>query len=214
VELASGVHWFLKERCNSSVAWAATGGNQLDLACLAPGALAARAAGRPLYRGRSVPYHYYQNAVTPRRVHRVRYPTTRARASRPLRGRAVAPCRTAQRAALRRLASGACAGWPGCLGTACRTPYPHLALQLLACGLVVLARFSYTAASHTSLCMRGRPAWRACGCAGAGATGGRGGGAQLQHDVVELGALGGRDRLDGAARHQPAHGFHRRTHSP
>jgi len=74
VELASGVHWFLKERCNSSVAWAATGGNQLDLACLAPAALAAPAAGRPLYRGRSVPYHYYQNAVTPRRAHRVRYP--------------------------------------------------------------------------------------------------------------------------------------------
>jgi len=55
---------------------------------------------------------------------------------------------------------------------------------------------------------------RACGRGGAGVTGGRGGGAQLQHDVVELGALGGRDRLDGAARHQPAHGLHGRAHPP
>jgi len=41
-----------------------------------------------------------------------------------------------------------------------------------------------------------------------------GGGAQLQHDMVELGALGGGDRLDGAARHQPAHGLHGRAHPP
>jgi len=65
VELASGVHWFLKERCNSSISWAATGGNQIDVRCLHPAALAA-ASARPLYHGRSVPYHYYQNAVTPR----------------------------------------------------------------------------------------------------------------------------------------------------
>ncbi|KAK9837149.1 hypothetical protein WJX81_006355 [Elliptochloris bilobata] len=65
VELASGLHAFLKERCNSSVAWQATGGNQIDTSCLEPPARAAAAAARPLYRGRSVPYHYYQNAVTP-----------------------------------------------------------------------------------------------------------------------------------------------------
>ena len=66
VELASGLHAFLQERCNSSVAWEATGGNQLDTRCLQLTAVAAAADARPLYRGRSVPYHYYQNAVTPR----------------------------------------------------------------------------------------------------------------------------------------------------
>lgn len=66
MELASGLHAYLQERCNSSVAWEATGGNQLDTRCLQATALAAAADARPLYRGRSVPYHYYQNAVTPR----------------------------------------------------------------------------------------------------------------------------------------------------
>lgn len=66
MELASGLHAFLQERCNSSVAWKATGGNQLDTGCLQVAALAAAAGARPLFRGRSVPYHYYQNAVTPR----------------------------------------------------------------------------------------------------------------------------------------------------
>ncbi len=68
----------------------------------------------------------------------------------PLRGRAVPPCCPTRRAALRHLASGTSARRPGCLGAACRTPHPHLALQLVACGLVLLARISYTAVSHAS----------------------------------------------------------------
>jgi hypothetical protein len=38
----------------------------LDLTCLEPERLVALAAQGPLRRARSVPWHYYQNVVTPR----------------------------------------------------------------------------------------------------------------------------------------------------
>ncbi|KAK9823140.1 hypothetical protein WJX72_000555 [[Myrmecia] bisecta] len=88
VELAAGVHHFLKAHCNSSFFWDATGGNQLDIACLsaahdessrlarsasfnaAPATDAPNTATVPPNnavgesRGRSVPHFYYQNVVT------------------------------------------------------------------------------------------------------------------------------------------------------
>ncbi len=64
VELAAGVHWFLKHWVHSSVSWAATGGVQV-----APGAL--DAAALAVLEGRAVdevrrcaPLSVYQNVVT------------------------------------------------------------------------------------------------------------------------------------------------------
>lgn len=68
MELAAGIHWFLKRRCGSSVSWHLTGGSTLDTSCLAADALQRLAQEPPLRRERSVPYSYYQNVVTPRSV--------------------------------------------------------------------------------------------------------------------------------------------------
>ena len=67
VELASGVHYFLKRACKSSISWRLTGGNQIDTSCLEPAALAA--SNLDVYQERSVPWSYYQNVVTPRSAH-------------------------------------------------------------------------------------------------------------------------------------------------
>ncbi len=66
VEVASGIHTFLKKACRSSISWRMTGGNQIDTSCLEPDKLAASAL--ELYQERSVPWSYYQNVVTPRSV--------------------------------------------------------------------------------------------------------------------------------------------------
>ncbi|KAK9800809.1 hypothetical protein WJX73_009508, partial [Symbiochloris irregularis] len=63
-ELAAGLHYWLKERCSSSVSWHLTGGNQIDPACFSAASLAQREDHQALYRGRSTPYFYYQNVVT------------------------------------------------------------------------------------------------------------------------------------------------------
>ena len=64
--MAAGLHWFLKYACRSAVSWAATGGRSLDHGCLAPQALRALEQQGAMHRERSVPWHYYQNVVTPR----------------------------------------------------------------------------------------------------------------------------------------------------
>eukprot|EP01025_Chloroclados_australasicus_P015613 TRINITY_DN1751_c0_g3_i1.p1 TRINITY_DN1751_c0_g3~~TRINITY_DN1751_c0_g3_i1.p1 ORF type:complete len:793 (-),score=60.66 TRINITY_DN1751_c0_g3_i1:1460-3838(-) len=64
VDIATGIHWFLKYRCNSSYSWPETGGLQL-----APDAFDEKRLNRvsyqkPLIQERTVKYHYYQNVVT------------------------------------------------------------------------------------------------------------------------------------------------------
>ena len=66
VEMAAGLHWFLKYACKSSVSWAETGGNSIDASRLTPEALEALEQQGPMHRERSVPWSYYQNVVTPR----------------------------------------------------------------------------------------------------------------------------------------------------
>ena len=66
VELASGFSWLLKAWCNSSISWELTGGTQLDTKCLETDVLADIALHGKTYRGRSLPWHYYQNVVTVR----------------------------------------------------------------------------------------------------------------------------------------------------
>ena len=64
--MAAGLHWFLKYACRSAVSWAATGGRSLDDSCLTPEALRRLEQQGHMHRERSVPWHYYQNVVTPR----------------------------------------------------------------------------------------------------------------------------------------------------
>ena len=64
VEVASGLHRFLKKACKSSISWRLTGGNQIDTACLEREAL--EATNLDIYQERSTPWSYYQNVVTPR----------------------------------------------------------------------------------------------------------------------------------------------------
>ncbi|KAK9841152.1 hypothetical protein WJX74_000989 [Apatococcus lobatus] len=63
VELASGLHRFLKNACKSSISWRLTGGNQIDTSCLEAGAL--DVSSLDVYSERSTPWSYYQNVVTP-----------------------------------------------------------------------------------------------------------------------------------------------------
>lgn len=65
-EMAAGVHWFLKYACNSSVSWHLTGGFNIDNNCFQPESLERIRQMGPIHRGRSVPWSYYQNVVTPR----------------------------------------------------------------------------------------------------------------------------------------------------
>lgn len=64
VELASGVHWFLKHFAGCSVSWHATGGLQLSHAALTPAALAAMESKGLVRVERAVPFSFYQNVVT------------------------------------------------------------------------------------------------------------------------------------------------------
>ena len=65
-EMAAALHWFLKYACRSSFSWAVTGGHSINHSCLTPEALLALEQQGPMHRERSVPWHYYQNVVTPR----------------------------------------------------------------------------------------------------------------------------------------------------
>jgi alpha-N-acetylglucosaminidase len=64
VELASGVHWFLKYFAGASVSWEATGGLQLSHASLSAAALAGMEAKGQAKVERAVPFSFYQNVVT------------------------------------------------------------------------------------------------------------------------------------------------------
>lgn len=64
--MAAGLHWFLKYGCRSSISWAATGGHNIDASRLTPEALELLERQGPMHHERSVPWHYYQNVVTPR----------------------------------------------------------------------------------------------------------------------------------------------------
>ena len=64
--MAAGLHWFLKYACNSSVSWSVTGGHNIDSSAFTPEALERMEQQEGMHRKRSVPWHYYQNVVTPR----------------------------------------------------------------------------------------------------------------------------------------------------
>lgn len=64
VELASGLHWFLKHWADSSVTWHATGGLQLNHERLTPAAVAALEPKGLVRVERAVPFSFYQNVVT------------------------------------------------------------------------------------------------------------------------------------------------------
>lgn len=64
VELASGVHWFLKYFAGSSVSWGATGGLQLNQDSFTAAALDALEAKGKVTIERAVPFSFYQNVVT------------------------------------------------------------------------------------------------------------------------------------------------------
>ncbi|CAN8256438.1 unnamed protein product [Cochlearia groenlandica] len=62
VEIASGLHWYLKYKCNAHVSWDKTGGIQVA-SVPRPGRLPRLDSNRILIR-RPVPWNYYQNVVT------------------------------------------------------------------------------------------------------------------------------------------------------
>ncbi|KAG2244230.1 hypothetical protein Bca52824_093940 [Brassica carinata] len=62
VEIASGLHWYLKYKCNAYVSWDKTGGIQVA-SVPNPGHLPRLDSKRILIR-RPVPWNYYQNVVT------------------------------------------------------------------------------------------------------------------------------------------------------
>ncbi|WIA09974.1 hypothetical protein OEZ85_010186 [Tetradesmus obliquus] len=64
VQLASGVHWFLKYFARCSVSWELTGGVQVDGARLSAASLAAMQARGSVTVERAVPLSFYQNVVT------------------------------------------------------------------------------------------------------------------------------------------------------
>jgi alpha-N-acetylglucosaminidase len=64
VELASGIHWFLKHFAHCSVSWHATGGPQLNLESLTPAAVASMESKGLVRIERAVPFSFYQNVVT------------------------------------------------------------------------------------------------------------------------------------------------------
>jgi hypothetical protein len=62
VELASGLHWYLKYWCGAHISWDKTGGAQLA-SVPSPGSLPpVNGAGVKIVR--PVPWNYYQNVVT------------------------------------------------------------------------------------------------------------------------------------------------------
>ncbi|KFK25594.1 hypothetical protein AALP_AA8G134900 [Arabis alpina] len=62
VEIASGLHWYLKYKCNAHVSWDKTGGIQIA-SVPQPGHLP-RLASKGILIRRPVPWTYYQNVVT------------------------------------------------------------------------------------------------------------------------------------------------------
>lgn len=62
VELASGLHWYLKYWCGAHISWDKTGGAQLA-SIPSPGSLP-RVQGKGVKIERPVPWNYYQNVVT------------------------------------------------------------------------------------------------------------------------------------------------------
>ncbi|KAL6593812.1 hypothetical protein ACP70R_048713 [Stipagrostis hirtigluma subsp. patula] len=62
VELASGLHWYLKYWCGAHISWDKTGGAQLA-SVPSPGSLP-RVKGEGVKIERPVPWNYYQNVVT------------------------------------------------------------------------------------------------------------------------------------------------------
>lgn len=64
VELAAGIHHFLKHWTHSHVSWSITGGVQINAAAFAPAALAQLAARPAETVVRRLPLSYYQNVVT------------------------------------------------------------------------------------------------------------------------------------------------------
>jgi alpha-N-acetylglucosaminidase len=64
VQLASGVHWFLKYFARCSVSWELTGGVQVSASRLSAAGLASMAARGTVTVERAVPLSFYQNVVT------------------------------------------------------------------------------------------------------------------------------------------------------
>jgi hypothetical protein len=64
VQLASGVHWFLKYFVHCSVSWELTGGVQVDASRLSAASLASMEARGTVTVERAVPLSFYQNVVT------------------------------------------------------------------------------------------------------------------------------------------------------
>lgn len=64
VELASGVHWFLKYFAGCSVSWNATGGLQLNHDSFTAAGLARMESKGQVRVERAVPFSFYQNVVT------------------------------------------------------------------------------------------------------------------------------------------------------
>lgn len=62
VELASGLHWYLKYRCGAHISWDKTGGTQLA-SIPNPGSLPP-VKDEGITIRRPVPWNYYQNVVT------------------------------------------------------------------------------------------------------------------------------------------------------
>lgn len=62
VEIASGLHWYLKYKCNAHVSWDKTGGIQIA-SVPQPGHLP-RLDSKGILIRRPVPWNYYQNVVT------------------------------------------------------------------------------------------------------------------------------------------------------
>jgi len=62
VELASGLHWYLKYWCGVHISWDKTGGAQL--ASVPPPGSLPRVKGTGVKVERPVPWNYYQNVVT------------------------------------------------------------------------------------------------------------------------------------------------------
>ena len=63
VEIASGLHWYLKYKCNAHVSWDKTGGIQIASVPL-PGHLPRLEYSKRILIRRPVPWNYYQNVVT------------------------------------------------------------------------------------------------------------------------------------------------------
>lgn len=62
VEIASGLHWYLKYWCGAHISWEKTGGIQID-SIPKPGSLPLLKDEGPIIK-RPVPWNYYQNVVT------------------------------------------------------------------------------------------------------------------------------------------------------